>query len=317
MLSRRHLLAAGLGAPFVSASVRAGEGVAEQPWNLDGLAGTLCLPRGRASGLGVLIISGSGPTDRDGNGPGLASNLYRQLAQGLATAGHVVLRYDKRGVGESRGLAAREEDITFPLLVEDARRALLALKERADVLRVVPLGHSEGGLIAMSLAATVDVAGLVLMATPGRPLGVILQEQLVAMGAPPELLAASAAILEALVRGVAVAEVSPVLAPLYRPSVQPYLMSQIGIDPVRELAQVSVPTLILSAGRDLQVSGADAARLAAAEPGARLVRLVEANHLFKAAPEDRAGNVALYADPNAPLHPGVMPTLLDFLASLT
>ncbi len=322
MLSRRFLLAAGLGVGFGSGPALAAEEVREEPWNLDGLAGTLALPRGGGRGLsggrslGVLIIAGSGPTDRDGNGPGLATDLYRKIALALAAAGHVVLRYDKRGIAGSRALAPREEDLTFPLLQADAQKALLALKARPDVRGVVPLGHSEGALITIRLALAEQVAGLVLMAAPGRSLAVVLTEQIAASGASPELVAEAGEVLAALARGERVARVSPALAPLFRPSVQPYLISELTIDPAADLARVRVPTLILTGGRDLQVSDEDARKLATARPDATVARLGEANHIFKAAPADKAGNIALYRDPAAPLHPGVMPALLAFLAGL-
>lgn len=316
MISRRHVLASGLGVGLAPRPAAGSDGVREAPWSQDGLAGTLALPRAGGRGLGVLMISGSGPTDRDGNGPGLRTDLYRKIALGLAASGYVVLRYDKRGVAESRARASREEDLTFALLAADARAALLDLKARPDVGGVVPLGHSEGAMIAVRLASAEKVAGLVLMAAPGRPLAAVLAEQIAASGAPPELAAEAQRILAALARGEQVDEVPPALAPLFRPSVQPYLMSELAIDPAAELAGVRVPTMILAGGRDLQVGDADVDRLARARPDAQVVRLAEANHILKRAPENRAGNLALYGDAAAPLHPGVMPSLIGFLAGL-
>lgn len=311
-------LLVGLAAPGAQAGTGAGAaGVVETAWGLGGLEGTLLTPRAARRGLGVLMIAGSGPTDRDGNGPGLATDLYRRIAEGLAAAGHAVLRYDKRGVGGSRAAARREEDLSFPVMEADARLALRSLAARAEVRGVVPLGHSEGAMIATRLACSEAVAGLVLMAAPGRPLGVVLMEQLAAAGLPPELMAQSERILAALARGEAAADVPPALASLFRPSVQPYLASVIGVDPARDLAAVGVPTLILAGGRDLQTGESDLAALEAARPNARVVRLAAANHVLKPAPADRAGNVAVYADRAAPLDPGVMPALEGFLAALS
>ncbi|MEP9349536.1 alpha/beta fold hydrolase [Xanthobacter sp. KR7-225] len=271
MHSRRQIAALLLAGLPVSA-VRAAPALLETGWQKDGLSGSLLAPRRARRALGVLMVAGSGPTDRDGNGPGLATDLYRSIATGLATAGHVVLCHDKRGVGASRALAGREADITFALLEADARAALRALATRPDVRGVVPLGHSEGAMIAARLARTERVAGLVLMAPPGRPLGTVLLDQLAASGLPPALLEESRHILAMLARGDMVAGVSPALAPLFRPSVQPYLVSVLGVDPAGDLAAVPVPTLIIAAGRDLQAGASDIAALTIARPAARLVR---------------------------------------------
>lgn len=314
MITRRHLVAAGLGAGFTPLAAAASEAVSEAPWSHDGFAGTLASPRGAGRGLGVLIIAGSGPTDRDGNGPELRTNLYRMIALDLAAAGYTVLRYDKRGVGGSQALLAREEDLSFPLFTADARAALLDLRARPGVRAVVPLGHSEGAMIAIRLARTEKVAGLMLMASPGRRVAAVLSAQIAASGMPPALAGEARRILATLMRGERVAEVPPALGPMFRPSVQPYLISMLNIDPAAELAEVRVPTLILAGGRDLQVGGDDLALLARARPQAWMARLPEANHVMKRAPANRAANLALYRDAAAPLDPGVMPALLGFLS---
>lgn len=324
---RRRLLKAALGAvcalPLLpSPPARAHEpagpfGVTEAAWRADGLAGTLALPvDGPARGLGILIVAGSGPTDRDGNGPGLTTDLYRKLAAGLAGAGYRVLRYDKRGIAGSRALAPREEDMRFGQMVDDAGIAAAALAARPDVSAVVLLGHSEGALVATFLAGRGPFAGLVLLAGPGRALATVLEAQLEAAPLPDPLRAEALRILAALAADQPVPDVPPALAALFRPSVQPYLMSQLTIDPAAALAATTVPTLLIGAGRDLQVGDDDLARLAAARRDAGVVRLPEANHVFAVAPEDRAGNIALYARPQAPLDPGLLPPLLDFLVGL-
>ena len=144
----------------------ADDAIIEQPWSRDGLAGTLTLPKNFARSAAVLILAGSGPTDRDGNGPLISTDTYRLLAAGLAAQGIRSLRYDKRGVGASAKLVAREDDLRFGDLVNDAVAAARDLAGRADVSSVILAGHSEGGLVAMRAARELSVAGLVLLATP-------------------------------------------------------------------------------------------------------------------------------------------------------
>src|SRR5665213_3325351 len=100
---------------------------------------------------------------------------------------------------------------------------------------------------------------------------------------------------------------------LCRPSIQPYMISWLALDPAVLLKQVPGRVLILQGDNDVQVGVKDAQRLAAARPDARLVILEGANHVLKIAPTDRAGNLATYADPSLPLAPGLVEAIVDFV----
>ena len=286
----------------------------EEPWAAGGLAGTLARPaQGPPRGPAALIIAGSGPTDRDGNGPNISTDTYRLIAAGLASAGIRSLRYDKRGIGGSMGAMTRETDLRFDHLVDDALGAARHLSARPDVSSLVLAGHSEGGLIATLAAEKIPAAGLVLLASPGRPLAAVLRRQLQAAPMPQDLRERALDILGKLSVGEEVADVPPVLAPLFRASVQPYLMSQLAIDPAAALARLAVPTLIVLAGRDIQIVEADLAALTRVRRDARVLELPYANHTLKRAPANRAGNVAVYQDRAAPLDPDLMPALVEFV----
>lgn len=294
--------------------------MSEESWSAGGLHGTIARPAAaKPSGPAVLIIAGSGPTDRNGNGPGpnpaLRTDTYRKLAEGLAANGILSLRYDKTGIGESRALATREDDVVFDTFVSDAVTALQALQSRSDVSSIVIAGHSEGGLIALAAAARMPVAGLVLLTTPGRTYLTLIRAQLKGQ-LPPDLDASANAILDSLAAGKRVDDLPQQLAAFFRPSVQPFLMSIGNFDPAAALAQSKTPALIVHAGRDLQVSAVDFDTLRNARGDAQTLVLAEANHTLKISPADRAGNLALYRDPSAPLDPVLMPTLVAFVRSV-
>ncbi|TCT04976.1 alpha/beta hydrolase [Aquabacter spiritensis] len=318
MVTRRTVLAAGACALLLSASKRLDAApafeVEEVPWRDGGLVGTFAAARhGPREGPAVLLIAGSGPTDRDGNGPAITTDLYRQIALGLAGAGYRVLRYDKRGVGASHALVRREEDLRFDQYVDDALGALASLKRRADVEEVFLAGHSEGASVAIRAAARANVDGLALMAGPGRRLDQILGDQFRAMNLPDSMLHKALSILSTVAAGGRVEEVPKALRMAFRPSVQPFLASEIAVDPARELARLSTPTLLVQGTHDLQVGAADLAALQRGRPDAQVVTLPGANHIFKDAPPDRAANFALYRDRRAPLHPGLLPALVKFI----
>ncbi|OYY13266.1 MAG: hypothetical protein B7Y70_02755 [Rhizobiales bacterium 35-68-8] len=322
MATRRAFLAAAACAVMLTASKRLGAApvfeVMESEWQAGGLAGTFAEARnGPRTAPAVLLIAGSGPTDRNGNGPAIATDLYRQLALGLAGAGYRVLRYDKRGVGASAALVRREEDLRFNHYVEDAALALASLRARSDTDAVFLAGHSEGASVAIRTAAQSPVDGLVLMAGPGRRLDAILADQFRAMNLPDAMLGRALAILSTVAAGGHVPDVPKALRMAFRPSVQPFLASECAVDPAAELARLNTPTLLLQGTRDLQVGAQDLDALARGRPDAQIVQLSGANHVFKFAPSERSGNFALYRDPRIPLHPDMLPSLVRFIEALT
>lgn len=290
----------------------------EAPGPLGPLRGTL--ERGAESAPVVLILPGSGPTDRNGNNPfGVRAAPYRLLAEGLAERGITTVRIDKRGLHGSGGANVDGNAVTVEDYVADTESWIGATRAQTGVSCVWLLGHSEGGVIALAAAQRAkDVCGLVLVATPGRSLGETLKAQLHADPANAPLLGAADDAIDSLSAGhrVDVGRLPAPLAPLFAPALQGFLISILPRDPAVLIARVQKPVLILQGERDLQVDPADAARLAAAAPEAVLKRLPDANHVLKAVPtDDRAANIASYADPDRPLVPGLVDTVADFVAT--
>lgn len=284
------------------------------------LKGTLLLPaEPRAA---VLVIPGSGPTDRDGNGPlGLKASSYRLLAEALSAQGIAVLRFDKRGLFASAAAVPDANAVTLGDYAEDVRAWAGLLRQRSGLRCTWLLGHSEGGVVALLAAARVpDLCGLLLLATPGRPLGEVLRAQLKANPANAPLLAPALAAIAALEQGrrVEVSGLHPALQGLFNPSLQGFLIDAFSHDPQRLVAAVKQPVLVLQGQRDLQLQEVDARALQRALPQARLVLLPGVNHVLKAvAGEDLRANVATYADPSLPLAPGVVEAVLDFVGGAT
>lgn len=289
----------------------------EDAWAVDGLSGTFVLPRDDNPNLpSILIIPGSGPTDRDGNSGPIRASTYRLIAHGLAQNGIRSLRYDKRGVGTSAPGIKSEDELRFDHFVGDAEKLSNALKEKTKSKRVVLLGHSEGGIIALRAASRAEAAGLILLATPGRPMRAILQEQLLSAQMPAQLRDQALKILDRLAKGETAGEVPEQLSALFRPSVQPYLASLLPIDPAAELQKLKMPVLLVQGDRDLQVTVSDFNTLLSARRDAKSLRLRLANHVFKIAPEERKANLQTYIDPARPLDPELVPAIVDFVKSL-
>lgn len=283
--------------------------------------GTLTLPPGEGKAPVVLMVTGSGPIDRNGNSPtpDMKPATFKLLADGLLAHGIGSLRFDKRGVAMSRRALTEEDDLRFDTYVDDVVAWVQFLQTQPRVGCVVLLGHSEGALVAALAAHKAAVCGLVQVAGAGRPAADILAAQLKAAGVagnfPPELYQQAVQILGELKAGHRVGVTPPELQALFRPSVQPYMISWLKLDPVEAL-RTATPVLIVQGDADLQVSVDDARLLAAAPQHGKLVILPGVNHVLKAAPADRAGNTATYANPNLPLAPGVVPAIATFVSGL-
>jgi len=277
------------------------------------LHGTLLTPEGPTRAA-ALIIAGSGPTDRDGNSPlGVSASSYRLLAEGLAEQGVATVRTDKRGIGESAYPDMVEADLRFTDYADDARAWAAETARLTGRPCAWLIGHSEGALVALAAVTGGDdaVCGLVLLSGAGRPVGAVLREQLA--NAPEPLRGQALAILAELEAGRPVTEVPPPLAALFRPSVQPYMISWLPLDPAAMVAAWDGPVMIGQGTTDIQVGLTDARALAAAQPAARLVIWEGVNHLLKVAPADRAANIATYGDPALPLAPGVVGDVAGFI----
>ena len=277
------------------------------------LEGTLLVPDVRTTMPAALLIAGSGPTDRNGNNPATKNNALKMLAEALAAEGVTVLRYDKRGVGKSQSAVGTEAALRFEHYISDAKQWVRFLNRDGRFHEVVIIGHSEGSLIGMAAAQAGGVGRFVSIAGPGLPADESLKAQLRAQ--PPEILNMALPIIGQLSQGELVAEVPPLLNALFRTSVQPYLISWFQYDPAAEIARLSIPVLILQGTTDIQVSTADAHRLARANPGAELKMIKGMNHILKLCEPDRMKNLATYHQPDLPIASDLIRAISGFILS--
>lgn len=301
----------------LSAQVPSSESFLDAPGPTGHLKGTLRTPALKSAPV-VLIIPGSGPTDRDGNNPaGIKASTYRLLAEGLASRGVATLRIDKRGMFASAAATPDANAVTIADYVVDVRSWVAVLRKQTGAPCVWVLGHSEGGLVAMAAAKEqADVCGLVLVATAGRPMGEVLRDQLKANPANGPILGQALHAIDALEQGhrVDTGSMHPALQGLFSPAVQGFLISAFSYDPRRVLSDYSKPVLVLQGQRDIQVGEADARLLKQADPLANLVLLPNVNHVLKSVTSDDLGaNIATYSNPGLPLASGVVEAIADFL----
>jgi pimeloyl-ACP methyl ester carboxylesterase len=279
------------------------------------LSGTLTMPKIVSGKIPVvLIIAGSGPTDRDGNGgPELHTDAYKLLAYALGKAGIASLRYDKRMIGQSVTIN-KENQLRFEDYVDDAVSLIGMLSDDERFSKIIIAGHSEGSLVGMLACADEPVKGYISLSGAGQPAEKILTEQ---MKSQPQYIADGfKAILDSLRKGKITDNVDPALYAIARPSIQPYIMSWCRYDPQREIKKLKMPVLIIQGTTDLQVSVDNAYKLKDAKSNAKLIIIRGMNHILKDAPPDKEQNLATYKNPDLPLDTTMVTAVINFIKGL-
>jgi pimeloyl-ACP methyl ester carboxylesterase len=290
------------------------------------LAGSITRPKTTAAAPAVILISGSGPTDRDETVAGIP--VFGQIARDLVAAGFAVVRYDKRGVGQSGG---RVESVTIADYAEDARQVLLWLEKQKgiDKDRIALVGHSEGAMVAMLVGARErgKVKALALIAGPStKGSDVVLEQQKYLLSKMPiddaqraEKIALQEKINQAVIKGTGWGDIPEAAR---RVADTPWFYSFLTFDPMRAIAETRQAIVIVQGELDTQVQPYHADRLAEyarARKGDKVpvevVKIPGINHLLVPA---KTGDVAEYATlgSDAKVSPQVTSAIATFLTKV-
>lgn len=282
------------------------------------IKGKLLLPNGVKKCPVVLLIAGSGPTDMDGNTAvaNMKNNSLKFLAEGLAGEGIASLRFDKRGIASSAAAGKEESKLRFEDYVNDVTGWIDYLAKDKRFTSIVVAGHSEGSLIGMLACRNQPkVKAFVSLAGSGRPAYELIEEQ---VATQPEMVKKEvAAANELLKQGKEVEKVAPYLQALFRPSVQPYLISWYKYNPQEVLASIKVPVLIIQGKNDIQVAVKDAELLKKACSSAELLLPEKMNHVLKDCDtRDPQQQMVVYANPSLALNSTLVPAMSRFIKRL-
>lgn len=282
------------------------------------IQGTLLLPEGVKKAVPlVIIVAGSGPTDRNGNNPQMENNSLHMTADSLAVAGIASLRYDKRGIAASKVEGLKQEELSFDDYVSDLNGWVNQYAADKRFSKIIVLGHSEGSLIGLVAAENnPDIKGFVSVAGAGRGADKIIKDQVGRQSS--QLLAIITPIVDSLKAGKTVDGVMPQLNSLFHPSLQPYLISWFRYEPAEVIARVKCPVLVVQGDKDIQISVADADSLAAANPSARKAVIAGMNHVLKTTDtmDMQVQVIKTYMDPTLPLNGDFSRTVTAFIKDI-
>ena len=277
--------------------------------------GKLLLPAHAKSCHVVVLIAGSGPTDMDGNNPMMKNNSLKFLAEGLALKGIASLRFDKRGIASSASAVKEESKLRLEDYVNDVTGWIDLLAKDKRFTGITVAGHSEGSLIGMlTCRKRPEVKGFISIAGAGSPAYDLIEKQVAAQMTPESIRKEVASINESLKNGKEVAQVPAYLQTLFRPSVQPYLISWYKYNPQTVIASLKMPILILQGKKDIQVQEEEAARLKKASPQAELILIDKMNHVLKDCESiNPQQQMAVYNNPSLPVNAALINAIAEFI----
>ena len=282
----------------------------------DSVYGTLVIPNHFTTGKTILIISGSGPTDRNGNSILLPkkNDCFLKMAHQLSKQGIASLRFDKRGVGSSKKAMKKEEDLTIDTLIQDVANWIDYLKKDGRFQEITVVGHSEGSLLGM-IAAQNRADKFISISGTGFPADQILRKQLAsAPGIRDSALLQINVILDSLRKGYLVKKYPLYLMSLFRASVQPYLISWFKYNPEKEIEKLKIPVLILQGDNDIQVTVEDAQQLHQGNPKSKMVIVPNMTHTLRiCTSKDRNENMKTYQDSTMPLAEECIREMIGFI----
>lgn len=279
--------------------------------------GSLKAPNSKTPVPIAIIIAGSGPTDRNGNSQLTQNDAYKMLSDELFYSGIATLCFDKRGIAASKSSMKEESDIRFENYIEDVKGWIDLLSNDKRFSNIIIIGHSEGSLIGMIAAKNnPKVTKYISIAGMGVPFDVILKEQLEKQlaGQPQATKDLIFSYLDKLKQGETISNIPPTLNALFRPSVQPYMISVMKYNPQEEIAKLTIPTLIIQGTTDIQVPTEQANLLSVANPKAQKVIIENMNHVLKdCKSSDMAEQMPTYSNKSIPLNKEVRKVIINFI----
>ena len=271
--------------------------------------GTLLTPIDAEKPNLVILIGGSGPTDRNGNQNFLRNNSLKKLAEGLSSNNIATFRYDKRVVKQLKQ-GNIDKNIMFDDFVTDAISTIDYFKKTKSFKKIYVLGHSQGSLVGM-LAAKNNADGFISIAGVGQPIDSIIIEQI--EKTYPIFANDAKRIFKTLREGKKTDDYPKELATIFNKDIQSFMMNWMQYNPVNEIKKLNIPILIIAGTSDLQVEIKEANLLKEAVPTASIKIIEKMNHVMVPIQGDHLENSKSYDEPSRKLSPELIEDISEFV----
>jgi alpha/beta superfamily hydrolase len=272
--------------------------------------GTLLSPKNNPKNTLIIIIPGSGPTDRNGNNNFMKNNSLKYLAESLALNGIASYRFDKSVLSYTQKDTTKLEILTFDTFIKETTSVINYFKTSKTYDKILVAGHSQGSLVGM-IAAKNNADGFISIAGSGRTIDKNIIEQIDKQA--PILKTESSTVLKHLKNGELVENVNPLLNSLFRKSVQPFLISWLKYNPQTELKKLEIPVLIIQGSNDIQISKFDAELLHQSNKNSKLKIIEDMNHILKTIKGTIDENMSSYSNPNLPISKELTRAIVNFV----
>ena len=259
----------------------------------------------------ALIIAGSGPTDLNGNQPNVQNNSLKYLSDALLDNNIATLRFDKRGIAKSSFADLDESKLTIDNYAEDVVSIISFIKAKGYT-DIYVIGHSEGSLIGLIALQETGAKGFISIAGPGNAADIVLKKQLKPK-LPPDYFTHVESIIDSLKNGDLVNNVSPQLYVLFRPSVQPYLISWFKYNPAELMQNINCDAIIIQSTKDIQVDKEEALILLGANKNVKMVEIENMNHILKTISGDVQENIQSYTNPDLEINTVLIKSVVNFI----
>lgn len=259
----------------------------------------------------VVLISGSGPTDRNGNSSISEgnNNSLKFLAEEIALKGFDTFRYDKRMVGKSKNFKS-EDSTVFYDFVSDTKLIIEHFRQDKKYDKISIIGHSEGSLIGGIVCTEIKIDNFVSLCGLIEQMDTTVIKQITDRA--PAFLEEVKGYFNQLNAGKKLDSVNPMLASLFRPSIQGFLINMLKYKPSKVYSDIKSNKIFIGGGYDMQVKGEDVTKIAK-EIGSKYLIFGEMNHVLKKSPKDFLGQLATYSNPELPLYDGLVDSIVKFL----
>ncbi len=260
----------------------------------------------------VIIIPDSGPTNRNGNQNFLRSNNLKKLAIALSEHGISSFRYDKRIVKQIRAGKVDVKSMRFDDFVIDAKAVVSYFKNKDQFSNIYIVGHSQGSLVGM-LAVDGDVDGFISLAGAGKNIGDVIFEQI--NNTARQFAEDTKRVIKTLKSGKTTKDFPPALTDMFNLETQPFMISWMAYEPTEVIANITIPILVVSGTKDLQVPIEEAKQLAAANEKSQLKIIKNMNHVLFTIEGDKLENSKSYNEAFRTINPELITSIVEFISN--